>query len=360
MANRTIQQARSPPGADSSTRADWAGTPKTTGARRELGKRIRSLQFYEHVLSSLDFDWSGFRLDVYRLPPNARLENTYVGNAAVSLVTGGRARARIRAGGATLDVIAKPGRICILGPGYEMKAVSWTGAHEVAHVEVGGPLLGALMNDRSGSRGLRLLTRHCITDPQVQVLIGNMRAELLAGCPTGIMYAESLSLALLASILNRYVDPGFDGKRRPPQLSQSQRRLVREYIQANLASNLNLSALATVVHRSPYHFSRLFKKTFGITPHQYILRERIDESRRLLRSRTASIVEIALSLGFASQSHFTDVFRKVTGTTPKREQRGWLDASSLIAQSPQASQHLEESASPQLSAVSPETRTSGA
>jgi AraC family transcriptional regulator len=63
-----------------------------------------------------------------------------------------------------------------------------------------------------------------------------------------------------------------------------------------------------------------FKHTLGLSPHRYVLRERIDEAQRLLAAGRMSISEVAFSLGFSDQSHFSQAFRKATGTTPKRYQ----------------------------------------
>ena len=74
---------------------------------------------------------------------------------------------------------------------------------------------------------------------------------------------------------------------------------------------------------SAHHFSMLFKQTFGTSPHRYVLLERIRESQKLLASsrRRIPISAVALEMGFADQSHFTHVFRTITGTTPGRYQR---------------------------------------
>jgi AraC family transcriptional regulator len=72
---------------------------------------------------------------------------------------------------------------------------------------------------------------------------------------------------------------------------------------------------------SPHHFSLRFKSSVGVAPHQWVTRARVREAGRLLRARQMSVAEVAFSLGFASQSHFTDVFRRLTGTTPKRYQQ---------------------------------------
>ena len=59
----------------------------------------------------------------------------------------------------------------------------------------------------------------------------------------------------------------------------------------------------------------------GVTPHQYVMRERVGEAKRLLAKGHMSVAEVALTVGFASQSHFTDLFRRAVGTTPKRYQQ---------------------------------------
>jgi AraC family transcriptional regulator len=78
---------------------------------------------------------------------------------------------------------------------------------------------------------------------------------------------------------------------------------------------LNLPHLAELVDMSPRQFFRLFANTFGCTPHRYVMKERVARAKDLL-SAGLSLVEIAHTLGFASQSHFSDVFRKATGASP--------------------------------------------
>ena len=72
---------------------------------------------------------------------------------------------------------------------------------------------------------------------------------------------------------------------------------------------------------SPKHFLVAFRNSVGVTPHQYVIRERVREATRLLAARRMSVAEVALTLGFSSQSHFTEIFQKAIGTTPKRYQQ---------------------------------------
>jgi AraC family transcriptional regulator len=106
-----------------------------------------------------------------------------------------------------------------------------------------------------------------------------------------------------------------------PALSPMQVSRVREYIRAHLASDLGLAKMAGQVNLSPHYFSMLFKHAVGVSPHHYVLQERIREGQRLLAVGGTSISELALNLGFSDQSHFSRAFRRMTGTTPKRYQR---------------------------------------
>jgi AraC family transcriptional regulator len=93
-------------------------------------------------------------------------------------------------------------------------------------------------------------------------------------------------------------------------------RRVTEYIEENRHRDLPLGELSSLVHMSPYHFARLFKRRTGVSPHRFLIRRRIDEARALLVAGKLPIAEIARSVGFRTPSHFTTTFRRITGMTP--------------------------------------------
>jgi AraC family transcriptional regulator len=97
---------------------------------------------------------------------------------------------------------------------------------------------------------------------------------------------------------------------------------VIDYVHAHLGNDLGLVELASTTNLSPRHFSRLFRNTFGTTPYRYVMSERINQVKALLATKRLSIVEIVQILGFADQSHLTNVFKKATGVTPRQYQRG--------------------------------------
>jgi len=101
------------------------------------------------------------------------------------------------------------------------------------------------------------------------------------------------------------------------------RRLARvvEYIRNNLDKPLAVSVLSRMAEMSQSHFSKLFKRSTGLAPHQFVLQERINRSKELLRQDNAKIVDVALGVGFENQAHFTTVFGNFVGMTPGQFQR---------------------------------------
>jgi AraC-like DNA-binding protein len=101
------------------------------------------------------------------------------------------------------------------------------------------------------------------------------------------------------------------------------RRLTRvvQHVRNNLDKPLAVSALSRVAEMSQSHFSKLFKLSTGLAPHQFVLQERINRSKELLRQGNAKIVDVALQVGFENQAHFTTVFGNLVGMTPRQFQR---------------------------------------
>jgi AraC family transcriptional regulator len=130
------------------------------------------------------------------------------------------------------------------------------------------------------------------------------------------LYFDSLGIVLVHELarLNRgkpSIEPQVRGG-----LAAWQQRNVTAYIEEHLAERIPLTTLARLVHLSPYHFCRSFKRSFGMPPHQYQIKRRIDRAKMLLAKRAVSVTDIALSVGFSSSNSFATTFRKVTGCTP--------------------------------------------
>jgi AraC-like DNA-binding protein len=98
-----------------------------------------------------------------------------------------------------------------------------------------------------------------------------------------------------------------------------------DYMRNHYDQPLGLSDIASVVHLSPFHFSRIFKGHTSTSPHEYLIRYRIDRSKRLLRDTDMSINEIALAVGFTNANNYIRDFKKLVGTTPSKFRRFWVE-----------------------------------
>ena len=92
---------------------------------------------------------------------------------------------------------------------------------------------------------------------------------------------------------------------------------VQAFINTHLAEGLRLKQLAAVIHMSTFHFTRMFKQATGRSPHAYLTALRIEHAKELLTDSKLPLIEVAARVGFQTQGHFTGVFHRYTGVTPR-------------------------------------------
>jgi len=135
------------------------------------------------------------------------------------------------------------------------------------------------------------------------------------------LYGETLALALSVHLLQHYA--GRKAKRKlaaiaPVPSSSSNLAAIADYIQIHCDRNLSLIELANLAQMSLYYFARSFKQQIGLSPHQYLLRCRVERAKALLLQNELTVVEIAHRVGFADQSHLNRHFKQLTGLAPKQ------------------------------------------
>jgi AraC family transcriptional regulator len=290
------------------------------GVALAVDKRHRPIEISTFRWSSVESAWTGFPVESHVLGPRGQLDEYGLDHALLGLCLDGVGRLQVRDGKAVRRVTSSPGRFSLLGQGFEQKPVAWSGTREMLYVAIGAEQFAGFMSHDSDLACLIVEPHYAVSDPHVVALVLSMRDEIQAGCPTGKLYGEALSVALAARLRMRYSRDTAPVRRSGRTLSPMQVRRVREYIRTNLASDIGLVELAGQVNLSPHHFSMLFKHALGVPPHHYVLQERIHEAQRQLAMGRMSISQLALILGFSDQSHFSRAFRKMTGTTPKRYQ----------------------------------------
>lgn len=132
----------------------------------------------------------------------------------------------------------------------------------------------------------------------------------------GALYVDSLARALIVHLLRRYAAIDLRRPRGEAGLAPHQHRMILDFIEANLAEDLDLKALAGAVGLTPCLFARLFRRSFGKPPHAFVIARRVEKARRLLACTDLPIKAVALDCGFSDQSHLTRLFALAYGVTP--------------------------------------------
>jgi AraC family transcriptional regulator len=157
-----------------------------------------------------------------------------------------------------------------------------------------------------------LETRHQFKDPQIEHIAWALDAERTAGHAGGLLYAESLGIALAAHLLGRYRTP----LRLRRGLSRPQLRRLTEYIEEHLDQDLSLLRLAGIADVSASHLKTLFRRSTGIPVHEYVVQRRVERAKALLLRGELPASVVALEAGFSHQSHMARAMRRVLGVTP--------------------------------------------
>jgi AraC family transcriptional regulator len=131
-------------------------------------------------------------------------------------------------------------------------------------------------------------------------------------------YADSMATALSAHLLRHYSTSNYQLVEYQDGFSKHKLQRAIDYINANLNENLSLTKIASELDISHYYFCHLFKNSTGITPHQYLIQQRVERAKQLLRQLEKTIADVAMDCGFANPSHFAKHFRKYTGVTPRQ------------------------------------------
>ena len=161
-----------------------------------------------------------------------------------------------------------------------------------------------------------------VTDPLLEQLALTLLRAMQKGEAGAALYVDHLAQTMAVQMLRGHC--GGIGARAPATATMPVSRLARvvDFIDATLDGELTLDAIAEVTGMNPFYFARAFRRQFGETPHRFVLQRRIDRAKRLLSETETPLVEIALSCGFASQSHLASTFRRKVGVTPSQYRKG--------------------------------------
>jgi AraC family transcriptional regulator len=171
-------------------------------------------------------------------------------------------------------------------------------------------------------------------------IASEIRKECRNGFPRGPMFAENAATVFLAQLA--YVLDGAEPRLEPIHaLSDTKLRMVTEYIEGNLHRHVTLSELSSLVELTPRYFCGAFKEAMGRPPHQFQIERRIERAKILLDESSMPLIDIALTVGFNSQSHLNEYFRRTVGVTPARYRSETQQSKAMGARRPRQAQLLE-------------------
>jgi AraC family transcriptional regulator len=202
--------------------------------------------------------------------------------------------------------------------------VRWEGDENCLKIQLPDAFLKQVAEETLGKDGNRLTvvpTFQSQNQP-LEAIANLLMGEVQQRQPGGGLYLDSLANVLAVQLLRHHGTtsaqvPIYEGGLPTYQLNQ-----ILDYIDATLAEDIKLSDLAELLGMSPFHFGRMFKQSTGISPHQYVIQQRVERAKRLLKQTDQAIIDIALDCGFNSHSHLSKKFRQVTGVTPREFRRG--------------------------------------
>ncbi len=214
----------------------------------------------------------------------------------------------------------------------------WVGLMATPHLQVGisdAPLMAA----SDGAYGeVELRASRKFANSGLSALVAAVHAEMVTGFPTGRLFLDSIEQAMAVALVNDHAARHRLVQMYKGGLGSARLRRIKELVHAKLEDDLSLDEMAQSVGLSTAHFARMFRKSTGETAHQFVLRQRIERAKAMLRAPNARVLDVAVACGFKTQQHFAQVFRDVCRVSPTEYRQDFLGSEASRASEP----HSEE------------------
>jgi AraC family transcriptional regulator len=287
----------------------------------KTGRRFPAAPSGAVLRSSGPVGWRGILVEAHRLEPRELRQHSVIGHGIGVNIGADPITFGMRGGRGWRDRVINPGDSHLLTYG-QVNTPRWLGTFEECSMILEPRFVADVVQDGLPAHRIEFVSQRSVADPVLAHCARTFLAELAADMPNGLLYVETITIGLVLHLLANY------GVARPKvtapraKLNSFQLRAVVDFIQSRLADDIPLLTLAKKAHISPFHFARLFRRTVGLPPHQFVLRLRIHRAMALLRAGRMPLAQIAVACGFHDQPHFIRAFRTVTGATPTQYVRG--------------------------------------
>ncbi len=263
-------------------------------------------------LSSHQANWTGIYLQYHNCPSHETPEH-YPTQHVIAIQTKGFIEAERKLGDRTRKEQIRVGDICLV-PAHTRHWIHAKGEQGLILLSIEPEAIYKSLPADINAKEIELLPYFAQADPLIYHLGLSLKKTLQINTFDSRFYAESLSVALIAHLMQFYTAK--NPVANDVFCEDAQIKQAKDYIHAYLTQKLSLQAIADVVGLSKYHFCRIFKQSTGLTPWQYVIQQRIKLAKQLLQNSQLSIWQISNRLGYSNSTQFTNFFRKHTGITP--------------------------------------------
>ena len=208
-----------------------------------------------------------------------------------------------------------PGQV-VFCPRKEWHNIRWGERISVLSVRIPDSALMEAARERLTERSLEIVPKHVVTDVRLTHLLLALDAERARGYSSGKLFVDCIESALaniLLTSFNTFAPRSISGK---GGMAPHVLRRVIDFMHANMDKQIGLKNLADCAGLSLSHFSFQFRASTNQSPHQYMLRLRVERSKELLADSSLSVLDVGLEVGFRNQQHFATVFRNSVGVPP--------------------------------------------
>lgn len=272
-------------------------------------------------------EWLDMRIEHRRLTPSTVRPVTFT-CVCVNLALAGQTPAWRSAGHTILRNVIRPGMASIDPPGLDETQTEMSAAIETLHIYLAPSVIGhsALADYDIDPATAQLAYAGGLRDPLLKE-VGCALLQIISRPPQPAdrLFIEGARSMLAAHLVSNYRSARWHRAARQPGIPDIKMKRVIDLIESRFAQEISLSDLAAAACLSQFHFTRLFRRVTGLSPHQYVTERRIQDAKTKLAEGRLPLVEVALEAGFGSQGNFNRTFRKHTGLTPgefRTQQRG--------------------------------------
>ncbi len=265
----------------------------------------------------LPASWNGLEIIKSTIPEKAEFGPQYTGVPMLAFGLSGQGIWSFRVDRKTITLKNSPPQFNTYSRSYERGAGFSKGeAGSVLGLRLPPAFIKRYLPEQEGIFDLE--TRYGCQDKHLRTLVLSLAGEFESGMFNGPMYVEGLSMAILGW-LNKHYAIKTNPVKEPQKMNPKLQTRIVEFIEEFLSSELTIGGMAAELDYSVSYFCEIFRATFGVSPHKFVIQRRVERAAQILRSQPdKSIADIAISTGFSSQAHFTYAFKQYMQQTPAR------------------------------------------